>query len=305
MDDLNFEKLKEHKQHGESMLPIALYAVSHYKTGPILPYHWHNELEFIYLSDGEAVFTIDDEVFTMQAGECIFVNGGQIHSGFSKTADCTYFSVVFDTELLTHSFDACREYFDGIRMGKFKICTHFKPAIPSQNQIILELKVIIEELTAKTIGYEFALKSKLFFIFSILFREKLFTLRSENHKSSLQAKKYHTLKKIMGYIYQNYDKKIKLTDISESVNLTPQYLCKFFKEMTDTSISSYINHCRIEAASTLLKISTLSITDIALECGFDNLSYFNRVFKKQMGCTPTVFRSRIDDTHFLEYRQNQ
>ncbi|WP_070000426.1 AraC family transcriptional regulator [Cellulosilyticum sp. I15G10I2] len=292
MDNLNFEKLKEHKQHGESMLPIALYTVIHYKAGPILPYHWHNELEFIYLSDGEAVFTLDNEVLTVQSGECIFVNGGQIHSGFSKTADCTYLSVVFDTELLTHSFDACREYFDGIKRGKFKICTHFKSEVPSQNQIIIELKAIIEELTTKTIGYEFALKSKLFFIFSTLFRENLYTLASESHKSPLQAKKYYTLRKIMGYIYQNYDKKIKLTDISESVNFTPQYLCKFFKEMTDTSIACYINHYRIEAASTLLKISTLSITDIALECGFDNLSYFNRVFKKQMGCTPTIFRSK-------------
>jgi YesN/AraC family two-component response regulator len=292
MDNLNFEKLKEHKQHGESMLPIALYAVTHYKTGPILPYHWHNELEFIYVSDGEAVFTIDNEVLSVQAGECIFVNGGQIHSGFSKTADCTYFSVVFDTELLTHPFDACREYFDGIKMGKLKIFIHFMPTSPSQNKVILKLKAIIEELTVKNIGYELALKSELLSIFSILFRENLFTLMSENHKSPLHSKKYHTLKKIMGYIYKNYDKKIKLTDISESVSFTPQYLCKFFKEMTDTSIASYINHYRIEAASTLLKISTLSITDIALECGFDNLSYFNRVFKKQMGCTPTAFRSK-------------
>ncbi|WP_070000418.1 AraC family transcriptional regulator [Cellulosilyticum sp. I15G10I2] len=292
MDDLNFEKLKEHKQHGENMLPIALYTVTHYETGQILPYHWHNELEFIYLSNGEAVFTIDNEVFTVQAGECIFVNGGQIHSGFSKTTDCAYFSVVFNTELLTHSFDACREYFDGIKMGKLKICTHFKSVAPSQNKIICEIKVIIEELTAKNIGYELALKSKLLSIFNILFRENLYTLMSENHNSPLQSKKYHTLKKIMGYIYQNYDKKIKLTDIGASVSFTPQYLCKFFKEMTDTSIAVYINHYRIEAASALLKTSTLSITDIALECGFDNLSYFNRVFKKQMECTPTVFRLR-------------
>jgi AraC-like DNA-binding protein len=126
----------------------------------------------------------------------------------------------------------------------------------------------------------------------VLFREGLYDLISEKHKHPLQSKKYHTLKKIMGYIYQNYNKKIKLTDISEFVSFTPQYLCKFFKEMTDTNIAAYINHYRIEAASTLLKISALGVTDIALECGFDNLSYFNRVFRKQMGCTPTNFRSK-------------
>lgn len=98
-----------------------------------------------------------------------------------------------------------------------------------------------------------------------------------------------------GYIYQNYNKKIKLTDIGEVLNLTPQHLCKFFKEMTDTSIVEYINHYRIETSISLLKISTLSITDIALECGFDNISYFNRVFKKQVGCTPSEFRLNTID----------
>ena len=292
MDSLSFERLKEHKQHGESMLPIALYPVIFKNTGQILPYHWHNELEFIYLSSGEALFTIDDQAITVQAGECIFVNGGQVHSGFSKTDHCSYFSVVFDTELLTHSFDACREYFDGIKTSKFKLHQHFTSVTISQNKIILAIQTIIEELTTKNLGYELVVKSELLAIFGILFREGLYTVILENHKLSLQSKKYHTLKKIMGYIYQNYNKKIKLTDISEVVHLTPEYLCKFFKDMTSTSITFYINHYRIESATTLLKISTLSVMDIALECGFDNLSYFNRVFKKQTGCTPTEFRAK-------------
>lgn len=293
MNILNIEKLKEHKQHGEIMLPIALYPVSHKASGTILPFHWHNEMEFIYLSEGQAVFTIDDEAIPVQAGECVFVNSGQIHSGLSQTGESTYFSVVFSTELLTNSFDACRRFFDGIISNQFKIFPHFKPEILSHEKVISELKAVIKELTDKNFAYELALKSKLFSIFNTLFRNGLYTPMEEAKKHSFRSKRYDTLKKILGYIYQNFNKKIKLIDVSESVNLTPQYLCKFFKEMTGINIIEYINHYRVETASTLLKISSMSITDIALECGFDNISYFNRVFKKQMGCTPSIFKLKL------------
>lgn len=291
MNTLNFEKLKEHKQHGDTMFPAALYSVTHNMKVRILPHHWHSELEFIYLSIGEATFTIDDEDILLKAGECIFVNSGQIHSGISKTSTCTYFSVVFNTDFLTTPFDACHNFFDKIKTNKFKIHKHFKPENPLDEKIILELKNIIKELSDKKVAYELSVKSKLLSIFTIIFRNKLYVSVTNSSKDLTTLKKYNTLKQILSYIYENYDKKIKLTDIGEALNLTPQYLCKFFKDMTSTSIVDYINHYRIETASSLLKISTLSITDIALECGFDNISYFNRVFKKELKCTPSEFRA--------------
>lgn len=291
MNTLNFEKLKEHKQHGDTMFPAALYSVTHNMKGRILPHHWHSELEFIYLSIGEATFTIDDEDILVKTGECIFVNSGQIHSGISKASTCTYFSVVFNTDFLSTPFDACHNFFDKIKTNKFKIHKHFKPENPLDEKIIFELKDIIKELSDRKVAYELNVKSKLLSIFTMIFRNKLYVAAANNSKDLTTLKKYNTLKQILGYIYENYNKKIKLTDIGEALNLTPQYLCKFFKEMTSTSIVDYINHYRIETASSLLKISTLSITDIALECGFDNISYFNRVFKKELNCTPSKFRS--------------
>lgn len=136
-------------------------------------------------------------------------------------------------------------------------------------------------------------KSRLFSLFSIIFREKLLTSASALKKNPIRSRKYDTLKDILGYISRNYNKKITLVEISRSVNLTPQYLCKLFKEMTRINIIDYINNYRIETAATLLEAGKLSITDISLECGFDNVSYFNRVFKKHLGCTPTEFRLKF------------
>lgn len=289
------EKMKEHKQHGEGMLPIALYIVPNNTKCAILPHHWHNELEFIYMHSGQAVFTIDDEAIHVQEGECVFVNSGSIHSGYSESDASTYCSVVFSTELITNSFDACRKFFDGIVSNQYKIISHFTPEIPSHKNVIDSLNVIIDEMTDKSFAFELVLKSKLLSLFSTIFRSGLYTL--EDFGSYSKSKKYYMLKNVLGYIYQNFDKKIKLADVSSAYNLTPQYLSRFFKEMTGINIVDYINQYRIEKAVSLIKASDLSITDIALECGFDNIGYFNRVFKKQMGLTPTELRSSFSSSH--------
>jgi len=272
------------------MLPIALYPVEHKSPGIILPHHWHNELEFLYLAAGQAVFSIDDESIPVQAGECIFINSGQIHSGVSQSEHVLYYSVVFSHEFLTGSLDSCEVILNEIITNRIAVFSHFKPEIPNQGRVISELKAVIHELTEKSTAYELAIKSKLFSIFCILIREKLSTAIPQSKKYYIRSRKYELLKNILGYISQNYTKKISLSHISENVNLTPQHLCRFFKEMTGYTLSDYINHYRIETSCTLLKVSSLSITDIALECGFENISYFNRVFKRQTGCTPTEFR---------------
>ena len=292
MNMLSFDKLKEHKQHGDTMFPAALYAVKHNSIGRILPFHWHSEMEFIYLSVGEAVFSIDDTDISVKAGECIFVNSGELHSGSSNTSSSEYFSIVFNTDILGNSFDACYKFFHGIKTNKFMLQQHFKPDNPSERKVIAELKAIIEELSNKNMAYELSVKSRLLCVFTILFRNNLYTTSLSDKKDSFALRKHNTLKQIIGYIYENYNKKVKLEDMGRSLNLTPQYLCKLFKEMTGTGIVEYTNHYRVETASSLLKISKLTITDIALECGFDNISYFNRVFKKQLNCTPSEFRSR-------------
>lgn len=290
MNTMNFEKLKEQKQHGDNTLPIALYPVMHKSPGIILPHHWHNELEFIYLAIGQAVFSIDDEAIPVQAGECVFVNSGQIHSGVTQSEQVLYYSIVFSHELITNSFDSLRMLFNEIITNKLELFSHFRPEIPDQREVISELKAIVHELTEKNIAYELALRSKLFSIFCTLVRKNLYNPIPQTQKYPVRSKRYELLKNILGYISQNYNKKISLNDISKDVNFTPQYLCRFFKEMTDYTFSNYINHYRIETSCTLLKVSSLSITDIALECGFENISYFNRVFKRQTGCTPTEFR---------------
>lgn len=289
---INSQSFEEIKCHGNKLFPISAYPVTCTVKGPILPYHWHKELEFLYLAKGEAVFTLDDTSYTLKSGDCLFINSGKIHSGFSNTEITQYISVVFDIDLLTSTFDISKELFNDIVTGKYNILQHFTPDIPSHSKVISELKTIIYELENANFAYELVIKSRLLSIFTIILRNSLYTKEIGNKKSISLDKKYELFKKILSFIEKNCNNKIKLSDISRETNLTPQYLCTFFKNMTNISIVQYINNYKIEKAASMLKISNLTITDIALECGFDNISYFNRVFKKQFNCSPSEFREK-------------
>lgn len=274
------------------MLPIDAYHVINEKPGNILACHWHEEIEIIYLSAGKVTFTIDDATYILNPGDCLFINSSQIHTGYTESDYSDYYSVVFSTELLTNPFDACRVFFERITSNTYVIPPLFRKSTVIHTEIIDELKELINEIEQKEVAYELAVKAKLFAIFHKIFRENLYTVNKESQKKPIRSTKYELLKKILGFVYVNYNKKIKLEEISDHVNLTPQYLCAFFKEMTKTTLTEYINHHRIESALTLIKDSELSMTEIALECGFDTPSYFNRVFKKQVGCSPKNYRTQ-------------
>ncbi|MNJ56839.1 Bifunctional transcriptional activator/DNA repair enzyme AdaA [compost metagenome] len=94
------------------------------------------------------------------------------------------------------------------------------------------------------------------------------------------------------FIHQNYNQDLSRDDVAASVFLTPDYLAKVFKHETGLTIKEYLNEYRIETAKRMLIESSASISTIAMNAGFDNISYFSTVFKKLTGEPPNAFRSK-------------
>ena len=94
----------------------------------------------------------------------------------------------------------------------------------------------------------------------------------------------------MDYIRKNYSGKLSLNDIADSVFFSVSYISRIFKSETGENVSSYINKVRIEHAKAVLMGDSIPLVEVAMKCGFDDQSYFNKVFKKLCGCTPTAFR---------------
>jgi AraC-like DNA-binding protein/ligand-binding sensor protein len=100
------------------------------------------------------------------------------------------------------------------------------------------------------------------------------------------------IKKIIQYIRENYMRKISLNNISDSVNFSVSYICKLFKDEMNINLTNYINHVRVENSKILLARKETTLSDVAFLCGFDDQSYFSKVFKKSTGTTPGLYREK-------------
>ena len=104
-----------------------------------------------------------------------------------------------------------------------------------------------------------------------------------NHKRILQ------LKTALEFMESSYNKQITLEEMSGSVNMSPKYFCRFFQEMTHRTPIDYLNYYRIERACYQLMTTDQSITEVAYNSGFNDLSYFIKTFKKYKGTTPKQY----------------
>lgn len=105
--------------------------------------------------------------------------------------------------------------------------------------------------------------------------------------------------KVKNYISQNYQNEIRLADVASLAGMSPSAFSRFFKLHTGRNLSEYIIDMRLGYASRMLVDSTHSIAEIGYGCGFNNLSNFNRIFKKKKGCSPSEFRENYHKTRII------
>ena len=102
-----------------------------------------------------------------------------------------------------------------------------------------------------------------------------------------------SIKAILSYLKKNYNEDLSLATVAKRFNYSTNYFSRLFKEQTGKTFLEYVNEYRIQRASEMLIFSDDMITDIAMEVGFNNLSYFIRQFKRFHGCSPVQFRKQL------------
>lgn len=277
------ENLKEPLQHGTSDFPIALYNKYFDQQCDLLaPLHYHKEFELTVVTKGNVKVQLENKTYTLSKGEGVFINSGLIHmiSAADKT-EHSFIAIVFDYTLLcTESDKIFVSYIQHVINRSLLLPFSLSKEICEKIQ---EISVMFEEAG---FGYEFYIKSALNYIFYQLLKDaKKAAVPVQNAKSGI-------IKGVIDYIRENYPKIISLQELAEQANTSKEYLCRIFNEMTDISPIVYLNRYRIQQSAFLLLDSSHSISDIALSCGFNNSSYYNKLFMRYMGCTPTEFRKR-------------
>ena len=272
----------EDKQRGTYDFPFEFYHVDDTHPQYIMSYHWHVEYEVIRILEGTFHITLDEKEFTARAGEIIFINSGILHSGVPES--CVYECIVFDMNCFLKQNGACQPYVQKIIDHRAQIYHHFGR---EHQGVRAAIDSVFDAFVEHPRGYELQVFGGFYQFFGAVFAGRCYF--EEPPQSLRDYKKIMQLKQVLEYIEANYQNTISLEQMSQAARMSPKYFCRFFMDMTHKTPMDYLNYQRVEHAAFLLSTSHSSVTDVAFSCGFNDLSYFIKTFKRYKGVTPGRF----------------
>lgn len=280
---MHYINYREAKQRGTMNFPIEFHHVSPNHPQHNMSLHWHVEFELIRVLSGNLLLTIDEQEHQIPPNSVIFIPVGALHSGI-PTEDCVYECIVFDINMLMNKSDSCYKLIKKFIDLEIEPRTIFFETYDDIHKIVWNL---FNSLSSKLYGYELVVYGTLYQFFGTIISQGYFA-DSSTH-TSRDLKRITQLKQALEFIESSYASPISLQDISDSVQMSPKYFCRFFQEMTHRTPIEYLNNYRIERACYLLFTTNQTITEVAYNTGFNDLSYFIKTFKKYKGTTPKQY----------------
>ena len=278
---MNYSELYENKKRGSFDFPIELYYVDKNSPRYKMPLHWHLEYELITILNGSFELSLDGKSIILNEGDCAWIGDGVVHGGMPN--NCIYECVVFDLGTLLHDTPICSLSASEFLADKNGFTTIMKKGTPAA---ALADK-IFEAMEKEQKGYEWTTVGLMWQLMGAL----LSTAQKQSVIISNRTK-INRLKNVLTYIRDNYSCAITLEELAQVADMSPRYFCRAFAQITGKTPIAYLNYYRIEAAGERLLMTEESITDIGFSCGFNDASYFSKIFLKEKGVTPSQYRKQ-------------
>ncbi|TZF86381.1 AraC family transcriptional regulator (plasmid) [Pedobacter sp. BS3] len=256
------------------------------------PWHYHPECEITFIIKGSGILFIGDRVLNYSENELVLIGPNLPHEWRSNIKE--------DPDNYSQS-----------------IAVHFKPGslgndfykIPEMQPINLLLEQSVRGIAIQSNPVKETVKNKLIqlietqgverislllsILSSITRTDKISFLSSTSFVDSIQNDHDHRINKVYKYVMTNFKNQLSIDQIAAEISMTPTSFCRFFRKRINKSFVQYVNEIRIGYACKLLYEDKFSISQVAFESGFDNLSNFNKQFKKIKQVTPSQFILQI------------
>lgn len=285
----------EKGRHGTSMFPAEYYHCVYPAGLAGLPVHWHEEFEITYVLKGRCTYLIDLKPCEVREGDFLFLPSGMLHGiPEGKTKMLETDSFVFHPGMLGGRGDVCGvKYIAPVEKGEIRFPSVIRPDQENaglSRKLWEKFRYLKKDFAEKKEGYELEAKAVLLEILLILYRYAPCERKKQENREVIEK-----LRTALQYIKENYHRPISVAELAGVCHFSEYYFMRFFKQYMNMTCVEYINQYRMEIAAGKLAEGESSITDIALDAGFNNISYFNRVFKKSFGMTPKSYRRAVSE----------
>lgn len=278
--------------YDDPLLRHSLYIVEydHYMRD-LIPWHWHNELELIYIASGACIYRTSRKEYHLQAGDAIYLNPGVLHALEPTENHTVSYANLFERSFLAGTDGS---YMD-LHYMEPVLCQNAVEAVPYYGQDNEAAHVL--DLIRETIAvcrneppfFALTLRSILSEIWMDLY-QRVQEGKNESSGARLETNDLR-MKQMLLYMMEHYQDKIPIAGLAASAHVSERECYRLFQQYVRQTPTTFLLSYRIQKAKNLLATTKLSVTEISSATGFDSVSYFSKIFKRRTGMTPLEFRS--------------
>ncbi len=254
--------------------------------------HWHEQMEIIYIKKGSGTVSVSLTPFHVEAGCIVPILPGELHSiDGDPGIRMEYENIIFSLSVIdsTAENDWCRSnVIDPLKNGTMNFPRPLVPGTAFHSEVSAALDAADHICENRVSGYSLLVKSQLFVVLHAFFQYRTKDASAENRRSAHAEK----LKKVIAWVREHYGESVSVGDAAFLIGYSEAHFMRIFKEETGQTFTRFLTEYRLTAASYYLKETEEAVSVIAENCGFENLSYFIRSFKKKYGVSPSVYRKQ-------------
>lgn len=266
-----------------------LYIADRHKKEFTYPIHSHEEFELNFVEHAKGVRrVVGDSSEVIGDYDLVLITSGNLEHVWMqndcKSEDIHEITIQFKFDLSEDSFlskNPFRAILDMLKLASKGLCFPMDTIIKVYNQL--------ENLSSVKDGFQSAMDF-LAILNTLAHSEGMRTLASSSYAKVSLGENSRRILAVKAFIDAHYDDEIKLKDLADVACMSEAAMSRFFKLHTGRTISDYIIDIRLGNAARLLVDTNRSVADISYQCGYNNLSNFNRLFKRKKGCSPKEFR---------------
>lgn len=271
-------------------MPLRYYYIDSSDPSDLTMFaHWHSEIEIQIFTQGNANITIDNSEVHINENDILIIPSQSIHFGFSSSPHIKNHTLIFHIEALCpqNRENSVQKYFNPFINRTASLPYVIHPSDKGYDDIRFCIDEIIRIVKAKPTCYELMISNRLTGLFIHLYSNNYVSIKVNN---TISDKNYLAVRDAIAFIEKNYSKPLTVDELASNAGFSKSRFMSIFKEYTNITCKRYINLYRLESSLQLLKDTDNTVLNIAISSGYNNISLFNREFKKVYGVTPLEYR---------------
>ncbi|WNQ08882.1 AraC family transcriptional regulator [Paenibacillus aurantius] len=266
------------------------------EPGQLLEPHSHEFIEFVYIAEGSGIHTHRNNRYPIREGDVFIIEPDAEHSYLVHSpTGMTVYNILFHHTFLSHELESLSKVTPFVNF--FFVEPFLRPSVQFQSHLTLDpaqrldllqlLTHLVKEYNDKRIGYRILVKTRLIEI--LIYLSRCYDLLQHRPMAAM-ASEHKMMERVCEFIELHHARPLSLAQVSQMCGMSTSSFTSKFKQAIGKTFIEYRNEVRIRVAKELLLHSDDNLLSIAHEVGFDDLSFFNKLFKQLLGVSPGKYR---------------